>query len=89
VQNHVEQNLESTKDKRDRIARVIKDSLVFLFPNQVDKNTKRDSSYSTNSIVSARRKTANCTINGQHSFMQMKPRFYHPSKKRGPWTTEK
>jgi hypothetical protein len=21
--------------------------------------------------------------------MQMKPRFYHPPKKRGPWTTEK
>jgi hypothetical protein len=77
------------KNKRDWIARVIKDSFASLFPNQIDKNTKGDSSHYASSVVSARRKTANCTINGRHSFMQMKPRFYHPSNKKGPWTAEK
>jgi hypothetical protein len=52
MQNHVEQNLESMKNKRDWIARVIKDSLVSLFPNQVDKNTKGDSSHSVSSVKS-------------------------------------
>ena len=64
-------------------------TLVSLFPNQVDKNTKGDSSHSASSVASARRKTTNCIINGRHSFVQMKPRFYHPLEKRGPWTTEK
>jgi len=71
------------KNKRDWIARIIKDSLVSLFPNQVDTNTKGDSSHSASSVVFARRKIMNCTINGRHSFMPMKPRFYHPPKKRG------
>jgi hypothetical protein len=52
VLNHVEQNLESMKNKRDWIARVIKDSLVSLFPNEVDKNTNGDSSHSASSVKS-------------------------------------
>ena len=89
VQNQVKQNLESAKNKKEWIERVIKDSLVSLFPNQVDKNTKIDFSHSVSSVASARRKTTDYTINGRHCFVQMKPRFYHSPKKRGQWIAKK
>jgi hypothetical protein len=64
MQNHVEENLESGKNKRYRSAIIIKYPLVLLFPNQVDQNTKGNFTHSTNKIVSARKKATNCTING-------------------------
>ena len=56
MRNHVEDNLEFVKNKRDRIARIIKYLLVSLFPNQVDQNTKENSTHSTNKIVTPERK---------------------------------
>jgi hypothetical protein len=64
MQNHVEENLESVKNKRYMSARIIKYSLVSLFPNQVDQNTRGNSTHSANQIVSARKKAMDCTING-------------------------
>jgi hypothetical protein len=64
MQNHVEENLESVKNKRYMSARIIKYYLVSLFPNQVDQNTRGNSTRSANQIVSARKKAMDCTING-------------------------
>jgi hypothetical protein len=48
--------MESAKNERDWITRVIKDSLVSLFPNQIDKNTKGNSLHYVISIVPTRRR---------------------------------
>lgn len=64
MQNHVEENLESVKNKRYISARIIKYSLVFLFPNQVDQNTKGNFTHSANKIVFTKKKATDYTING-------------------------
>jgi hypothetical protein len=53
MENHEKQSLEFAKERSDGAACAIKNSLVPLLPDNINKDTKRDTPHSAINIVSA------------------------------------
>jgi len=64
MENHEKQSLEFTKERSNRAACAVKNSFVPFLPDNINKDTKRDTPHSSISIVSTPTRPPNGTSYG-------------------------
>ena len=88
MENHEKQSLEFAKERSDGAACAIKNSLVPLLPDNINKDTKRDTPHSAINIVSAPTQPPNGTSYSWHAPSDAQPGSNQLPEERGPVATK-
>lgn len=84
MENHEKQSLEFAKERSNGAACAVENSFVPLLPDNVNKDTKRDTPHSFISIVAAPTQPPNGTSDGGHAPSDAQPGSNQLPEERGP-----